>query len=347
MRAFLLLTVATAALAVPALADVKGGVEAWERGDYKIAVDQWRAAALQGDADAMFNLGQAYKLGRGVPADTWKAQDYYRQASERGHVVAADNYGLALFQNGKPQEAIPYLEKAAERGDPRAQYIFGTMLFNGTDVARDWVRAYALLTRAERGGLSQAGTTLRKMDEFIPPEQRRAGEDMAVRMVSHPSPGFGAENSPAQTAEGDTGSGIRGLDLPPSQVAERPVIAAAVAAPAPHPAVAKPRPVTPVAKPIKPASKPAARLAATPPRPAIKAAAPAPATGNWRIQLGAFSDPGNARRLVARLHGQFPGRVVKYTPSGAIIRVTVGPFPSRAAALAGCGAVRPCAPVAP
>ena len=59
--------------AVPALADVKAGVDAWERGDYPAAVAEWRPLAVGGDPDAQFNLGQAYKLGRGVPVDLGQA----------------------------------------------------------------------------------------------------------------------------------------------------------------------------------------------------------------------------------------------------------------------------------
>src|SRR3546814_18312439 len=81
---------------------------------------------------------------------------------------------LALFQNGKRADAAPWLEKAAMRGAPRAQLVYGTMLFNGDGgQAKDWVRAYALLTRASGSGLSQASETLAKMDEYIPKDQRQ------------------------------------------------------------------------------------------------------------------------------------------------------------------------------
>ena len=64
---------ATIALSSPALADVKAGVDAWERGEFAKAVEEWRDPAAKGDADAQFNLGQAYKLGRGVPMDLKQA----------------------------------------------------------------------------------------------------------------------------------------------------------------------------------------------------------------------------------------------------------------------------------
>src|SRR3569623_1168389 len=51
------------AAAVPALADTKAGADAWNRGDYPTAVAEWRKAAIAGDADAQFDLAQAYKLG--------------------------------------------------------------------------------------------------------------------------------------------------------------------------------------------------------------------------------------------------------------------------------------------
>lgn len=312
MRGMLLL--AGLLVAAPALADTKNGVDAWERGDYKTAVDQWRAAAAKGDPDAMFNLGQAYKLGRGVPADSWKAQDYYRQASEKGHDVASDNYGLALFQNGRPREAIPYLEKASQRGDARAQYILGTMLFNGIDIKKDWVRAYGLLTRSDRSGLPQAKNALAQMDQHISADDRRRGVGLADRMTTPPPA------PPVAVASSDVGttSGIRNFDPAPSKVAER--------------SARTPPPVSASAKPVgRPAPPPAA----------------AAASGGWRVQLGAFGNGDNARKLGLAMAPKFPGQTVDYVAAGALTKVLVGRYSSRAAAAAACGSVKPCVPVGP
>lgn len=317
MRAMLL--IAGLLVAAPAFADTKDGVDAWERGDYKTAVDQWRTAAAKGDPDAMFNLGQAYKLGRGVPADSWKAQDYYRQASEKGHDVAADNYGLALFQNGKPREAIPYLEKASERGDARAQYILGTMLFNGIDIKKDWPRAYALLTRSDRSGLPQAKSALTQMEQHISADERRKGVAMADRMATPPPA------PPVAVASTDRGttSGVRGFDPAPSKVAERPGKVAPSSAP-------------PALAPTKPVTRPVA-----PPPVAVATG------GSWRVQLGAFGNGDNARKLGMQMAPKFPGQTVDYVAAGALTKVLVGRYPSRAAAVAACGSVKPCVPVGP
>ena len=45
--------VAAAAIAAPALADVKAGVDAWQRGGFVRVVGEWREWAACGDADAL------------------------------------------------------------------------------------------------------------------------------------------------------------------------------------------------------------------------------------------------------------------------------------------------------
>ena len=146
--------VALAMMASPALADVKAGVDAWGRGEYDAAVKQWRDPALKGDPDAQFNMGQAYKMGRGVKADLNVALDWYKRAAVQGHLQAADSYGHLLHYRNRIPEALPYLQASADRGDPRAQYLLGTELFNGVHIAKDWVRAYALMTRASSAGMA-------------------------------------------------------------------------------------------------------------------------------------------------------------------------------------------------
>ncbi len=186
-RGIFLAGAAAAALAfgaAPARADVKGGVEAWQRGDFTSAVREWRALANQGDPDAQFNMGQAYKLGRGVPADLKIAQSWYQKAAAQGHDQAQANLGLILFESGQRAAAMPWLRKAADRGDARAQYVLGTAMFNGDVVAKDWPRAYALMTRAAAQGLPQAASSLTQMDQYIPLAERQKGIALAQQMAA-------------------------------------------------------------------------------------------------------------------------------------------------------------------
>ena len=139
--------------AAPALADVKAGVDAWSRGDYTTAVREWEGPATSGDPDAMFNLAQAYRLGRGVASDLPRAEKLYAGAAAAGHLQAADTYGLMLFQDGRRDAALPFVRDAARRGDPRSQYLLGIAHFNGDLVEKDWTQAYALMTLASGSGL--------------------------------------------------------------------------------------------------------------------------------------------------------------------------------------------------
>ncbi|HLL30277.1 MAG TPA: SPOR domain-containing protein [Allosphingosinicella sp.] len=180
-------------------ADVKAGVDRWMRGDYAGAIAQWRPLAEAGNADAQFNLGQAYKLGRGVTANAGLAQSWYQKAARQGHEQAQVNVGLLLYNGGRRQEALPWIRKAAELGDPRAQYILGTELFNGDLVAKDWPRAYALMLRAADGGVPPAADNLKAMERFIPADQRRQGVSLAQRM-DPPAPSGGMKTNISPSA---------------------------------------------------------------------------------------------------------------------------------------------------
>lgn len=296
-------------LVAPACAQedpVRAGVDAYERGDYRTAVEKWRPAANQGNADAQFNMGQAYKLGRGVQTDLKQAEAWYRKAALQGHEQAEGYYGLALFENGKRADAVPWLQRAVSRGDARAQYILGIMLFNGDGVAKDWVRAYALMVRASSTGLDAAVKARAQMDQYMPLSDRQQGVVLARKYEDEFNKG--------------------GRPLPPVEVAENNRPAA--------PAV--PRPATPRPKPI--VSAPTTPLATAKPAPAQD--------GGWRVQLGAFGDPGNARKLWSQVSGRFPGRQPYYVKAGTLTKLLVGPFASRAAASGACGSVKPCVPVA-
>ena len=301
---------------------VKAGVDAWSNGDYKAAIADWQGAAARGDADAEFNMGQAYKLGRGVPADSAKALDWYRKAALQGHFQAEDNYGLMLFQAGRLGEAVPWLEKSASRGEPRAELILGTMLFNGDGgQAKDWPRAYALITRASDAGLPQATQTLADMDKYIPEAQRKQGLALAQK---YEAVARRPQLPPEVTAP--SASPIRTTPVPPSQVAANN-----------GPGASYPRPGTAPATPHHAETTSPAK-----PAPAKPSSAPA-AHGGWRVQLGAFSSEARARSLWEKLSPKVPslrGGQPYLVHAGSITRLQAGAFASAAEAERACAEVK-------
>lgn len=168
--------------AAPASAQsVKAGIDAWQKGDYVSAVAIWRPLAEAGDPDASFNMGQAYRLGRGVLVDLGTAQTWLERAAEKDHVDAQTTLGLLLFQNGNQVEGLKWLKKGSEKGDPRAMLVYGTALFNGDGVAQDPVLGYAYVSRSAAQGLEPAKNTLAQMDEIIPLAQRKKGVALALQ----------------------------------------------------------------------------------------------------------------------------------------------------------------------
>ena len=299
-----------AGLSVPVSAQtVKAGIEAWQRADYAGAVAIWRPLAEKGDADAAFNLGQAYRLGRGVATNLAAAKTWFERSAAQGHVDAQATLGLLLFQNGDQAEGLKWLKQAAGQGEPRALLVYGTALFNGDGVTQDQSLGYAYVRRAAAQGLGPAKETLAQLDRLMPLEDRKKGVAIAARADSKRTP------------------------PPPARKPAKPIKVADA-----KPAAAKPTPKPAESAPAKPietaAAKPAAKL------PAKTATNPA-AGGAWRIQLGAFSQRGNAEALYKKLsgNGALSGRQPFYIPVGAITRLQVGPFASRAAAAAACKAV--------
>ncbi len=338
---------AAAMLNQPALADTKAGVDAWTRGDFAAAVKEWQAQAARGDGDAVFNLGQAYRLGKGVPQDLPKAEQLFGQAAGMGHLQAADNYGLLLFQRGERAKALPYLRAAADRGDPRAQYLLGISHFNGDLVPKDWVRAYALVTLAQQQGLPQAAGALKQMDEFIPIEQRQQAMQLAGELGSQ------ADATRArQLAAVDLGSQIAGSAAPvTAQSTTGPTIASASDAVSRAQRVTgRDSAATAGADYARPAGKVAAPPAPAPaPRPVIKPAPaplpPAPAlasaSGTWRVQLGAFGVASNADAMWAKVRArpELSGHARLNVKAGAVIKLQAGGY-SQAAAQAACAKLK-------
>lgn len=234
-----------------------------------------QARAQTGDADAEFALGEAYRAGRGVEPDPENAIMWYRRAAALGHVRASEELGFALFAHGDRHEAMPYIEKAAARGEPRAFYLLGTAHFNGDYATRDWPLAYAQTMRAAAAGLPAAQRNLELMGHYLlpadrakadqilatlPPLRKSVQQDAASPTTAPPKP------MPAAVQIADTSTPPKAAKSAKSQKSPK----AATAAPAPDAAPSSP-----------PVGASSSAVAAT--------------DGAWKVQLGAFGSADRAR----------------------------------------------------
>ncbi len=79
MQRFLVVTALAVGLAMPAWGqDFDAGLAAYDRGDYAVALKEWKPLAEQGHAGAQHNLGLMYDDGEGVPQDYVQAVVWYR-----------------------------------------------------------------------------------------------------------------------------------------------------------------------------------------------------------------------------------------------------------------------------
>jgi TPR repeat protein len=327
-RIFFVAAISLIAVSASASAQsVRAGIEAWQSSDYAKAVTIWTPLAKDGDADAQFNLGQAYRLGRGVPTNLATAKDWFERAANQGHFDAETTLGLLLFQSGSQADGLKWLKKAAMQGEPRALLMYGTALVNGDSVTQDPVLGYAYVSRAAAQGLQPAKDTLEQLDQILPLADRKRGVEIARQLAK-------AEPAPASAPA-----------KPASKAPEKKPAKTAAAEPTPKP--------TETAS-AKPPPQPKAETAESPETPAPKAK-PAPKTesaaktGAWRIQLGAFSKKASAEALYRKMSGKsaLAGRRPFYVAAGPVTRLQVGPFESKAAAEAACNALgSACFPVA-
>ncbi|MBB5986049.1 SPOR domain-containing protein [Sphingobium lignivorans] len=242
---------------------------------------------------------------------------------------------------GAGKTPSPISRHRPERGEPRAQYVYGTALFNGDLAPRDWVKAYALMTSAARAGIGQATASLAEMDRYIPEAQRTEGLAMAASMAS----GEASEEAPTvravavapslRIAQGSAPVPVPAAKARTDRAATMPASVQAPVRSAPAPQVAA-TPATPNPTPPRVTPSPAPANARPVPRPS--------ASGRWRIQLGAFKEQGRAQALWASLGKKVPalsGFQPAFIAANGFTRLLVGPLDNAADARALCERIRP------
>ena len=103
-------------------ADFQTGLEAYKRGNYATALEEWRPLAEQGLARAQHDLGFMYDNGEGVAQDHSEAARWYRLAAEQGLAEAQNNLGV-LYEDGESDtrdnvKALMWYSLAAARFPP-------------------------------------------------------------------------------------------------------------------------------------------------------------------------------------------------------------------------------------
>jgi uncharacterized protein len=335
---FLGLILGVAACTLPVLsaahaADLQSGVVKYQAGDYEGALAEWRPLAEKNDPNALFNIGQAYRLGRGVKEDPTQALGYYQRAGALGHVAAQGNAGTLLFFSNPPvqnkEQAISWWQRAATNGDPRSQYMLGILHFNGEGLPKDWPRAYALTLQSRDAGLPEASKSIGQMEQYLTDADKAAGITLVAQYKTAQASG-----RPVITADDNRAavSNVRKDIAAATRAAATPGSGDSVSASAP---VVAPT-IAPIATPKNVAKSPA--------KAAMTEKAASSGKGGWRVQLGAFSSEAAAERAWQDMSGKNAALAEagpNYSPTGTgSFRLQAGNYPTRIGADALCAQLK-------
>lgn len=202
MRPTLLTAVALAALACTGLARAEAPVKAKPAaaGAHKAAVsapavDDLKAKAEAGDAQAQVGLGELLHGGRGVARDEAAAAKWFGKAAAQGSAQGLAALGLLyLTGSGVPADAAKAAEltrQAADKGLAPASYNLGLMYLKGQGVAADRAQAMVWLRQAAEAKYADAQYALGMLNAGGGPGQQNGVE--AVKWLSLAAAGGSAE----------------------------------------------------------------------------------------------------------------------------------------------------------
>jgi hypothetical protein len=116
---------------------------------------------VETNSEVLYQLGNDYAEGRGVPKNDSEAEKCWRKAAEQGYAPAQMSYGC-VYAAGRTvvkneAEAIKWWRLAADQNDAEAQHMLGLAYFLGNKgVREDLVTAYMWSSLAAAQNIQKA-----------------------------------------------------------------------------------------------------------------------------------------------------------------------------------------------
>jgi len=119
-----------------------------------------KTRALQGDVNAMINVGWMHKFGRGIRQDDEESLRWFSKAARRGNALAQNNVGFMHWMGwgveANPQTALGWFHKAPDRGSLAAKFNLAIMYIEGIAIQKDVHRGIELLESSAAKGYAGA-----------------------------------------------------------------------------------------------------------------------------------------------------------------------------------------------
>ncbi|WP_432380725.1 TonB family protein [Duganella sp. P38] len=130
---------------------------------------KYRAAAIEGDAAALYQLAQLFRNRIVFPFDNEKYMQLLRMSADRSHPEAeyelGANYNSGVILGKDPSQALAWYQRAADHGHPSAQYRLGDYYESGTSVRQDLAQAASWYRLAAEQGEPAAELAMGRLHE--------------------------------------------------------------------------------------------------------------------------------------------------------------------------------------
>ena len=136
----------------------------------ELTIEDLRAKANQGAAEAEYSLGQRYANGEGVPQDYAQARPLFERAALQGYAPAEHSLGVLYADGlGGPQDyglARQWYGRATSQAYALAEYNLGLLYEEGLGGEEDLAEAARLYRLAADQGLARAQKSLAVLYDF-------------------------------------------------------------------------------------------------------------------------------------------------------------------------------------
>ena len=141
-----------------------------------------KSRSMNAEDEYRLELASRYLTGQGTTRNLDLALDLFLEAARNGHQGAQFTAGYLMEEKkriGGYEEALYWYKKAAEKGDPRAQYRMGALYFRGSDIAKDLALSYGWTRLAADQELPSAKAALEYLESNISTPERDLGRALS------------------------------------------------------------------------------------------------------------------------------------------------------------------------
>ena len=117
--------------------------------DYK-AVEWWKLAVNQGNAEAQYWLSHMHTGGFGIYTDKAKAKSLLLKSASQNYAPAQHSLGTRFYKKKDYKLALEWLQKAAKQDYHPSQYYIGKMYYRGQGGTKDISEAHKWFIKAAK-----------------------------------------------------------------------------------------------------------------------------------------------------------------------------------------------------